>query len=59
MGQLLIPTKQARSSKSISKLLVSAKEISGDKQIANALNYYFANVGDNLTSNIPTYTEII
>ena len=33
-------TKQARSSKSISKLLVSGKEISGDKQIANALNDY-------------------
>ena len=57
MGQLLTPTKQARSSKSISKLLVSGKEISGDKQIANALNDYFANVGDNLASNIPTCTK--
>ena len=54
MGQLLTPTKQARSSKSISKLLVSGKEISGEKQIANALNDYFTNVADNLASNTPT-----
>ena len=57
MGKLLTPTKQAGSSKSISKLLVSGKEISGDKQIASALNDYFANVGDNLSSNIPTCTK--
>ena len=57
MGQLLTPTKQARSSKSISKLLVSGKEISGDKQIANALHDHFANVGDNLASTIPTCTK--
>ena len=57
VGQLLTPTKQARSSKSISKLLVSGKEISGDQQIANAFNDYFANVGDNLASNIPTCTK--
>ena len=44
MGQLLTPTKQVRSSKSISKLLVSGKEISDDKQITNALNDYFANI---------------
>ena len=36
VGQLLTPTTQARSSKSIHKLLVSDKKISGDKQIANA-----------------------
>ena len=45
MGQLPTPKEQARSSKSISKLLVSGKEVSGDGQIANALNDYFANVG--------------
>ena len=56
-GATLTPTKQARSSKSISKLLVNDKEISGDKQIANALNDYFANVADTLVSNIPTCTK--
>ena len=58
MGQLLTHTKQARSSKSISKLLVSGKEISFDKQIASAINDYFANLGDNLASNIPTCTKL-
>ena len=37
--------------------MVSGKEISGDKQIFNALNDYFANVGDYLASNIPTCTK--
>ena len=57
MGQLLTLTKQPRSSKSISELLVSGKEISGDKQIASALNDYFANVSENFASNIPTCTK--
>ena len=57
VGQLLTPTKQARSSKSISKLLVSGKEILGEKQIANALNDYFTNVAENLASNTPTCTK--
>ena len=33
------------------------KKSPGDKQIVNALNDYFANVGDNLASNIPTCTK--
>ena len=37
--------------------MVSGKEISDGKQIANALNDYFANVGNNLASNIPTCTK--
>ena len=41
MGQLLTPTKRARSSKFISKLLVSGKEISADKQIATALTLIY------------------
>ena len=53
LGFLLNPNKNnSQNKKSVSKLNINGKTITKDKNIANAFNEYFANVGSNLANKI-------
>ena len=54
LGHLLNPNKYSNSSGAIDKLLIDGKEIKDNIEIADTLNNYFANIGGNLSGNIPS-----
>ena len=49
----LLNTKNSKSKRSsVNKLIIDGKTVSNDKEIANALNSYFLNVGPNLANKV-------
>ena len=53
LGLLLNPNKNnSQNKKSVSKLNINGKTITEDKNITNAFNKYFANIGSNLANKI-------
>ena len=49
----LLDTKISKSKKnSVNKLIIDGKTVSNDKEIANALNSHFLNVGPNLANKV-------
>ena len=49
----LLNTKNSKSKRnSVNKLIIDGKTVSNNKEVANALNSYFLNVGPNLTNKV-------
>lgn len=55
-GSVINPNKQKKQN-AISKILCNGTEITGDKDIANAINEYFSTVGAALSSKFPANTN--
>ena len=54
LGHLLNPNKHSNNSRVIDKLLTDGKKIKDNNEIADTLNDYFADIGKNLSDNIPS-----
>ena len=54
LGHLLNPNKHSNNSRPIDKLLIDGKKIKDNSEIADTLNNYFADIGKNLSDNIPS-----
>jgi len=52
MNRLCNPAKQ-RNKQKVTKLVIDGKEVIKDIDVANGLNNYFCNVGDNLVKLLP------
>ena len=52
LSSILNKKKNKPNQKSINKLIINAKAVYNDKQIANALNEYFSSVGNTLSKQI-------
>ena len=53
LGPILNPAKKGSKSNSIDKLVIDGVTIQNDKDIANALNNYFSNIGNELSKQVP------
>ena len=51
LGYLLCP-KRSRKQNSVGRLVINGKTIKNDKEIANVLNTYFTNIGQDLSGEI-------
>ena len=54
LGHLLNPNKHSNNSRAIDKLLIDGKEIKNNSEIVDTLNNYFADIGKNLSDNVPS-----
>ena len=53
LGPILNPAKKGSKNNSIDKLVTDGVTIQNDKDIANALNNYFSNIGNELSKQVP------
>ena len=53
LAPLLNPDKRGTKHKTIDKLVINLQTIYKDKEIANAFNNFFSNVGNELSNEVP------